>query len=496
MGRLKPDAGGYCGILSFISGPYAPVPSIPDQIAERLVAWISTHSAPVPLPPERLLAATMGVNRITLRKALSRLVSGGAILRGARGSVSNPAALQSPNPRTGQASDAGMHPLQMGALSGRPPARTLSVAVYETFPGQIRFWKRVEEEYNRRAVSRKMEIVWVPATVGDSRAYADFIRGKKVSLALADEKILGHLEAGGMLSPLHPGIVQMLKGPDYLLSELVEFHDPFKSHAAPVHLGFPCIAWNRRLIGAPPSPDGTDAMSFVRWLKASAGRTPADVKLFDTPYAMVIPHGIPLGGLDGKTFKAAVGKVFSTARALGSVAGRTGMDPGYTHNMGGFRSGKAACCVAQSLILLNALPASEFPIGLSFIRPGRGACVPCSASLICAPAPPYEAEACAEFLEFLLSRQAQSVLVGELVNFSARVDCSEALAARVGLGEGAIQNMRRNFRFIGREEVLSELFLYYRLPILANQVLNGRRIDSGLFAEALAACQETRRRQY
>lgn len=482
------DKADFSGLRLFAGKPYTPVPSIPDQIYERLDGWISTQPASTSLPPERILAKMMQVNRLTLRKALLRFVSDGLLLRGPRGSVTNSllARRRKGNPANTEMPHPELHPLQTGTMPLSFPAKPLTIAVYETFPGHVRFWRRAEEEYNRRPGARKMELIWVPNSVSDKQSYADFIREKKVSMALAGVDIIPWLERNKLLSTFPSWIMKMLRSPDYLVSELVEYYNPFKSHAVPLHYSSPCIAWNRDLAQDPPSPEALCAQTLVDWWREIAGAVPSSVEIFDSPYAMVGPHGIPAGPLEGDVFRKTFRPIFETARSLSPCSGRIGMDRSYfTNDMTKFRAGKVACCAAHGFFLLNEYSKASFPMGIGFLRPGKGSCHPCTTTMICMTGNPSEAEACADAAEFMLSCKIQSILVDELVNMPVRSECAGDLASRIGLGDDAVKNWSRNARFLDKDQIVSDLFLFWRMPFLADAVLRGRRIDAGLFEEAM-----------
>ncbi len=495
-GAHPSDSAAYPGLREFACTPYAPVPSIPEQIAERLGGWIKSHSTPVSLPPERTLAKIMLVNRLTLRKALARLAAAGLIVRGKRGSVSTPGGggfrpevrsrPDQPHPE--------LHPLQAHTMSLQFRLKPLTLAVYETFPCHVRFWKRFEESFNRLSSSRRLELIWIPSSVSNRESYADFIRDKQVSLALAGQGMVPWLAAEKLLRPMPRRIMDALWTSEYLVKAVSEYDDSFAPYAAPVHMSSPCLMWNKDMAHDPPSPESMSAEVLAGWWRRIAGDIPQHVKIFDTPYAMVIPHGIPSARMDGAVLRKAANAIFETARFLAPCSEKIGINRSYiTQGMAGFRSGMTACISTQFFMALNEVAAPSFPVGIGFFRPRHGCFTPGTATMICITAQSHDPESCAELIEFIISKEAQMMLVEELVNIPVRIDCAAALADRLGLSRNAVDNWGGNLRFFSGEQAISDIFLLWKMPLLADAVLRGRQVDGALYEEVLRECRNIRK---
>lgn len=148
-----------------------------QQLFEHLMQYIRTLPPGSVLPSERFLAESLGISRVTVRKALAELAQHGIVeSRGRLGTVTR--TMESTQTETQPAST--IHEMALGLpfLSAPPQVKLL---LFENIPAQARYWETVVARYNDASRSCRISLEWLPLSV-KAPQFFHFLQQNKVDI--------------------------------------------------------------------------------------------------------------------------------------------------------------------------------------------------------------------------------------------------------------------------------------------------------------------------
>ncbi len=131
--------------------------ALTEQLRRQLDKFIKNSGGGAKIPPERNLASTLNVSRVTVRNALQGFYENGDIVRnGRRGTF------VAKNKFSQAASD--IHPMALGMSESIVKAMpsTLVLSLHENIPYQKKFWEMAVARFNATNSTATVEISWLP----------------------------------------------------------------------------------------------------------------------------------------------------------------------------------------------------------------------------------------------------------------------------------------------------------------------------------------------
>ncbi len=217
-----------------------------EKLARGFASYVEAQPANTLLPPERELAAELGVNRRTLCKAMEPLVESGLLERTRRGTVVRKES-EAPDLDIEQ-----IHPF----VFGHSPKRKLKILLFENLPEQKRFWRETAD-----AFGEDVELEWLPLECTTPAAFADYIRQSGCDLAQVNSNILhGNPELASLFSRLPGNVLEFYRNPQYRLGRFFS-EIPFPGEILfPVYFQFNVLWLNRELM----TEYGLDLTGFAK----------------------------------------------------------------------------------------------------------------------------------------------------------------------------------------------------------------------------------------
>jgi DNA-binding transcriptional regulator YhcF (GntR family) len=145
------------------------------QLIDRLENFINNSTPGTVIPPERLLAQSLGVSRVTVRNALAPFLENGSIIRhNHNGTTVAPKA---------PTNTIKINELATGLPWSFEQNNTLKFLCYETLPLQKIFWKKIVEYFNNVNNDCQIEIVWLDKLL-KGKAILNFIKEHEIDIIL------------------------------------------------------------------------------------------------------------------------------------------------------------------------------------------------------------------------------------------------------------------------------------------------------------------------
>ena len=210
-----------------------------EKLARGVASYVEAQPANTLLPPERELAAELGVNRRTLCKAMEPLVREGLLERTRRGTVVR---------KEHEASVLDfkdIHPFVFGHI----PKQKLKVLLFENLAEQKSFWHETAD-----AFGEDVELEWLPLECRTPAALADYIQKSGCDLAQVNsQNLFSSPELLSLFSRLPDEILAFHEDPRYRLGHFFSEHPSPGDILFPVYFQF-LVLWLNR--------ERTDACGF------------------------------------------------------------------------------------------------------------------------------------------------------------------------------------------------------------------------------------------
>ena len=251
-----------------------------EKLARGFASYVEAQPANTLLPPERELAAELGVNRRTLCKAMEPLVESGLLERTRRGTVVR---------KKDEAPDLDIeqiHPF----VFGHAPKRKLKILLFENLPEQKRFWRETAD-----AFGEDVELEWLPLECTTPTALADYIRQSGCDLAQVNSNNLhDNPDLASLFSRLPGSVLEFYRNSQYRLGRFFS-ETPFPGEILfPVYVQFNVLWLNRERM----TEHGLDLTGFsrgefpLRELVRSAIRKQLSPEVFLAPHFAVLSYGV------------------------------------------------------------------------------------------------------------------------------------------------------------------------------------------------------------
>lgn len=415
-----------------------PARGVAAQLLGQLRAWLSRQPAGSRLPSERELSRLLSVNRLTLRKVTAELLACGELRREGRRTFvarvagrtvlrgNSPAATAAVPPAEVVVPHAFIHAVRAPRL----PLTEVGIAVYENLPWQQRCWARIVNRFNATHPALRLTVHAVPAEVDTVERYTQFLTERGADLALFPGGLLAELQGSGALAPLSPHLQAFISGPDFLWSALVRGETvPTPMVGAPLHFALTPVVINDALAGGLPLPRPLDDLGLARWLAAVAPRLKPDIVLAANVDALAVVGTTRMRTLNAADITACLWHLRELAAVL-QPGGAKRFSALARHSEAvfrQFRDGHALCLLEPSFMAFNALAECTFPWSTTFLLPPPGELLTSGMTAVAVTATARQAPAAETVIEFLLSAEAQALIVAERVNCPIRRDCLGAL---------------------------------------------------------------------
>ena len=208
------------------------------QLEEGIARFIAEHEDGTLLPPELVLAETLGISRVTVRNALKPFLEKGQIVREVRKGTR---ICKSDVP---QDSSFSLSRLALGIEWPVIPKKVLRFLSYEMIPFQRQFWERVVREYSRKNPEVQVQLVPMEKDM-PSRNISELLQEKRIDLFLFSFSYSEPLAE--LAQPLSADLRNYATGREYLSSADCFRERPYYHYLLPVNLTTSVIGWNVEL---------------------------------------------------------------------------------------------------------------------------------------------------------------------------------------------------------------------------------------------------------
>ncbi len=390
--------------------------SLPEQLLERLQTWVQQQEPGTRLPSERQLAQMAGVNRRTLRKALTALQDEGVLHRSARGTVIRRDADKAASPVAEPQAIA--HPLQVFSAIVPPPVRPLVMSSFETLPWHQRMWQRLTAAYTAGS-SVPVVIEPVPHDISNHGSYADYLGATRPDIAQVLPEMVRGLSSRQLVQPLPSELRAGMASDQLVVNRLADTGDNVWQWAVPVHFCFWLVLRNQNHGGSRLSRT-MDADQLVDTLLETADRLPPGVAALCHPQSLAFMAGLPQARMTKASARAMSRAALAQMARLAPIAHRIRIEPGmFPAYLKTFLQGDAAYAVVQSSFALGALASLPFGCDLAMAQPAGTRWLSTGFSCLAAMS---ERDDAFSFMRFLLSEQAQTIIAEERANGPVRCD--------------------------------------------------------------------------
>lgn len=414
---------------SVLSKPVKRVP-LHEATLQSIRTWLEPQQSGTRIPSVRVLAPQLEVSRLTLTKALNKLLASGELERRGRKTFVGARGRSTAEP---------VHPFLAGGVYCPRPTTTVNVVVFEHLPHQTKCWTRLQDEFNVQHGSIRIEVCHLPSTVRDAASYVDYIRQGHVDIVQFPHALMGSLRDAGMLAEIPPTLAAEIQGEACLWRSLLPQRGPdgFR-HGVPLHAAFHLLAWNPTLVTCVEQSAGVvDAETVMRWFRDTEKTIPPGAAVVPEPGAVLSAAGCDMSAWTRGDVDAYLKRLADlTATLLQADSGRYLDSHGdWREDLPGFYAGRTAFLFGLSYWMLDALKAAPNPWRAVLVSP-QGACHPSIGVTLAGVVPSSrQADEGMEFLRFLISRKAQEIMVEGGLNAPMRRDCQGVLAANLGIPE-------------------------------------------------------------
>lgn len=391
------------------------------QLRDGFARWIDTLQEGDCLPSERAISTAIGLNRITVRKALEPLVreglisksagrTGGMVVTRQRAAMSYP-----------------IHPLLMNEST----VRTLTLATFEYTPAQHQSWAAIFRRYEAENPGVKVIPVQVPFECDTIERYLEFIRSRSVDMFLISDQNLSVAMDRQVAAPLPEGLCRMARGPEFLQQALGPDPGEKYSHGIPLHVGLCCVVCNRELLrraGCEFDP-ARDLDRLPECLATLHDRLPESTLLLSEASRLLLLRGIPKGPLDPVGVRRFCDDRLRYMERLHPVLDRCSwVSPQAESAPDAFLKGQMVFYVGTTIFVLGHSPSLPVEWNVGLIAPEPGCVTPNGACRICIRKDSSQQQEAGRFLEFLLSSTVQDLLPTGHFTCAFRASSNDRLA--------------------------------------------------------------------
>lgn len=383
--------------------------SLHSQAYEGLRGWVTVLQPGQRLPSERELAALARVDRTTIKKAISRLVREGTLMRNVKGTFK----VQTPE-------DPGKQPHPFALSTSRIPTPiSLRIALFENWPTQQVVWTRIVKLFNQAHPDLRLEIEWLPSEVNTLDRYKEYIRSQRPDVVLLSCQFAEKMQPDDMLARLPDDLTQALRGAAYHSEILSSADDALLPYTVPMHFAPWGLLWNEDLVGDFDKailPDLNQA-KLVPWLGMVAKRLPHDCHLLVEPWSLPFASGFPVKSMTEEKFEQLFHDSFAAMEALQGLSDRCLWVE--THPLQGlklFLEGQAAFYLSGLNHIFNTIPASRIRWKGAFVVPEAGCCLPTAWNGVSIPRVSSHPDLATKIIRFLASPRAQDEIAAGHIN--------------------------------------------------------------------------------
>ena len=396
-----------------------------SQFRRRLADFIRESPDGARIPPERKLAESLNISRVTIRNAMREFFESGAIRKcGRRGTfVSRKSQSVMPND---------IHPMALG-LTRKPASRPLKLLLYENIPYQKTFWESVVHMFNDTVDGPGVEIAWLPNNV-TADGLEDHVHRASIDIAQTELSIFSSDNAAE-LSKAQTDFIQSDK---FTLTITRGELARLAKNVAPIHQTTPFVFWNADLaetIGLRGIHEKLRNGEILKLFQEAAEKLPYNINatghIWDIPALLGLPHETT-----DATIATHVEKVFET---LSEFAGTSNMfitEQRRPFDMiDSFRKGETLfiCTTPPNVFVYGnkmgfKIGAEPFPVPEENYARGSGIG-------LFVPRTCHRPEAALDFISFILSEKAQKMMAetkwvvpcrrGSLKNIAKTLGCPE-----------------------------------------------------------------------
>ncbi len=209
--------------------------SLRRQLEEHLASFIKSAEPGTHLPPERLIATTLSISRVTVRAALNVFYESGEIIRqGRNGTIVAPRNNEESEP---------LNELAIGVPWLNVQSSPLRFLLYENMPAQKIFWEETVREYSKAHPENTVELVWMSR--GFQSRIADSLEENSIDVFLCHPDFSSELPS--VAYPLPEPLKKKISSSEYLYELFCPERYSLHDYVLPLDLVSPLTFWNKKL---------------------------------------------------------------------------------------------------------------------------------------------------------------------------------------------------------------------------------------------------------
>ena len=257
------------------------------QLEEQLTQYIAAHLPGDKLPSERKIAEDAGVNRETVRKAISAFIEKGEIHRSGKGTYI------SGNDSEEQPSDE-IHPLFFADFQNKNSSVKLRFATFENLPAQREFWEKCAEDFKKKT-GNSISLENVPKNINSPERYAAYIEEEKPDLIMLASSHSCIFKRQSLLEKLPLRISKQLESDKFV--RIQDSDDGIiRKYCAPISFSPWGIFFNRALAEQYQMKDLKNTLKdrgLNATLKHAGSLLPPEIKVAGNIWNYMILKGVP-----------------------------------------------------------------------------------------------------------------------------------------------------------------------------------------------------------
>ena len=211
------------------------------QVSAKLDGLVAESPGGSLFPSERDLSEAFSINRRTLRKALQPFVDKGVLERTTKGTFVR---------KDDEGDWAAVHLFNMYSLTPPKSPRTLKICMYQNYPLQKRAWERIARAFNRaNAEGVQVEIDWLDKAVSSLGGFHEYLGQSGPDVVLLSHGPWSNRVIVDFADAMPSDIAGKVFSDDFLTNSMAPAMRAEAPGFVPVMVSPPCNLWSRTAAG-------------------------------------------------------------------------------------------------------------------------------------------------------------------------------------------------------------------------------------------------------